>query len=261
MGILNSINSILLKHLYFSGLVWWIVALQAMAQADSVMNVKPPVAMYLKQSAVPVVLIGAGFYMKLNHTSFNDHSVQHNVYQQYPDFHTHAEDYLRFAFIPVVYGFDWAGVKAKTDLVNRTVILLKGELIMGLTSYTLKHTTHVIRPNGEDDYSFPSGHTAEAFLGAVFIHRELGHKSILFPIAGYTIAASVGALRILNNEHWTSDVFVGAALGYLCGKQVVNNYHRYNKIQKDKLGKAVNSVTFNMQYLNGKLLLGLVYRF
>jgi len=62
--------------------------------------------------------------------------------------------------------------------------------------------------------------------------------------------------RITENKHWASDVFVGAVLGYLCGRQVVNNYHRYAKLQKQK-----QSLSFNMDYLNGKLLPGFVYRF
>jgi len=49
---------------------------------------------------------------------------------------------------------------------------------------------------------------------------------------------------------------VGAALGYLCGKQVVNNYHRYSRLQKQK-----QSLTFNLNYFGGRLLPGAVYRF
>ncbi|MEJ7675568.1 MAG: phosphatase PAP2 family protein [Chitinophagaceae bacterium] len=35
-----------------------------------------------------------------------------------------------------------------------------------------------------------------------------------------------GISRVVENVHWTTDVIVGAALGYLSGRLVVNNYHR-----------------------------------
>jgi hypothetical protein len=34
-------------------------------------------------------------------------------------------------------------------------------------------------------------------------------------VGAYTIATSVGALRMLNNKHWQSDVFAGAGIGIL----------------------------------------------
>ncbi|MBC7450542.1 MAG: phosphatase PAP2 family protein [Cytophagales bacterium] len=202
-----------------------VIVLSGMGQQDSI-HKRWYTSKYVKQSIAPALFIGSGAFMKFNHTSFNDHNVQESVVQNFPDFHSSADDYLRFVAIPAVYGFDWIGIKAKTDIVNRSVILLKGEVLMLVTTYGLKHTTHVERPNGSNDHSFPSGHTAQAFLAAVFIHRELGYKSIWFPIAGYTIAASVGASRILNNDHWTSDVLVGAGIGMM-SMNVAYWTHRY----------------------------------
>ena len=106
-------------------------------------------------------------------------------------------------------------MKAKTDIKNRTAILLKAEVIMFASVTLLKNSTHVIRPDGSNDKSFPSGHTAQAFLGAVMIQREYGNKSIWYPVAAYTVATSVGVFRILNDKHYTSDVLVGAGIGML----------------------------------------------
>ena len=185
-----------------------------MAQQDSIKK-EWYKSSYLKKSVTPVVLIGAGFFMKLNHTSFNDQSIQNDVHSRYPHFYSNADTYLAFAAIPAVYGFSWLGIKAKTDFWNRSVILVKGELIMAAAIYSMKYTTHVERPDHSDNQSFPSTHVAQVFLAAVFINKELGSKSILFPIAGYTIATAVGVMRILNNDHWTSDVLVGAGIGML----------------------------------------------
>jgi membrane-associated phospholipid phosphatase len=198
---------------------------QLQAQTDTIIR-KQPLSKYLKQSIAPVTLIGAGMYMKLNKTGFNDLSVRNNVVSTYPNFHTHADDYLRFAAIPIIYLPELVGIKAKTDIKNRTAILLKAEVIMLTTVTLLKNETHVIRPDGSNDKSFPSGHAAQAFLGAVIIQKEYGSKSILFPIAGYTIATSVGLMRILNNRHYTSDVLVGAGIGMLSA-HIAYWTHRY----------------------------------
>jgi hypothetical protein len=84
------------------------------------------------------------------------------------------------------------------------------------------------------------------------------HDRPIIPIVAYSAATLIGLSRITENKHWASDVFVGAALGYLCGRQVVNNYHRYSKLQKQK---QKQSLSFNLNYLDGKLLPGLVYKF
>lgn len=190
------------------------VTLKSTAQVDTVYKEKN-VSTYLKQSIAPVSLIGFGMFMKLNKTGFNDLSVKNDVVSAYPNFHTTADDYLRFAWVPFLYGLDLVGVKAKTDIKNRTAILIKAEVIMLASVGLLKRGTQVIRPDGSDNHSFPSGHTAQAFLGAVMIQREYGHKSIWYPVAAYTVATSVGVLRVLKNEHYTSDVLVGAGIGML----------------------------------------------
>jgi len=50
---------------------------------------------------------------------------------------------------------------------------------------------------------------------------------------------------------------VGAVLGYLTGRHIVDNYHRYAKLKAPGMPK--NSVSFNLDYYNGQLRPGLVY--
>ena len=78
------------------------------------------------------------------------------------------------------------------------------------------------------------------------------------PIVSYSAASLIGASRITENKHWFTDVLTGAALGYLCGRQVVNNYHRYSRI---KSGKPKSVVYFNVGYSNGILMPGVTYHF
>ncbi len=44
-----------------------------------------------------------------------------------PRFRTHVDDYLQFSPLIVAYGLDAFGMHSKTDILNRTVILIKGE--------------------------------------------------------------------------------------------------------------------------------------
>ena len=106
--------------------------------------------------------------------------------------------------------------------------------------------------------SFPSGHTTVAFAAATVYAMEYRDRPLV-PIISYSAATLIGLSRITENKHWATDVLVGAALGYLCGRQVVNNYHRYAKIQNDK--KRAGTLSFQLQYLNGTLLPGVVYHF
>ena len=113
--------------------------------------------------------------------------------------------------------------------------------------------------NGKKVYSsFPSGHTTVAFAAATVFASEYKNKPIVSIIA-YSAAALIGISRITENKHWATDVFVGAALGYLSGKQVVNNYHRYAKIKAPNQPK--NSVSFNLNYSYGHWEPGLIYKF
>ena len=60
-----------------------------------------------------------------------------------------------------------------------------------------------------EDYGFPSGHTAGAFLLATLI----GHVYPVLLIPGYAIGLIVGLSRVYNGVHYPGDILVGSALG------------------------------------------------
>ena len=112
--------------------------------------------------------------------------------------------------------------------------------------------------NGKKVYSsFPSGHTTVAFAAATVFASEYRNKPIV-PIIAYSVASLIGVSRITENKHWTTDVVVGAALGFLTGKQVVNNYHRYAKLKNAEQKK--NELSFNLNYSYGHWQPGLIYK-
>lgn len=97
---------------------------------------------------------------------------------------------------------------------------------------------------GSDFQSFPSGHATTAFAVASAASSEFGHwfdeahawegYKYLVGITLYGGAALVGASRMYNNKHWTSDVVVGAMIGTFSGlKTVEYNYrHPNNRVER-----------------------------
>jgi PAP2 superfamily len=82
----------------------------------------------------------------------------------------------------------------------------------GVATYGLKYSVQERRPNGEDDSSFPSGHTAISFAGAEFIRKEYGWR---WGVPAYAAASFVGWSRVETKDHWWHDVAAGGAIGIL----------------------------------------------
>jgi len=76
----------------------------------------------------------------------------------------------------------------------------------------LKRTTHVERPDGSDDMSFPSGHASNAFAAATYMHRRHG---IAQAWPWYVAATYVGWTRVQADRHRWADIVGSAAVAGL----------------------------------------------
>jgi membrane-associated phospholipid phosphatase len=187
-----------------------------------------------RQSLIaPTAFFVAGAIAFTDNDVWSDDAWEDARNRSFPDFRTRIDDYLIVAPIAAVYGLNLAGVKGAHSFRDRTAILLKAELMSFAIVTPLKLGTNRLRPNGENDDSFPSGHTAQGFISATFLHREYGHLSPWYSIGGYAIAGSVGALRILNNKHYLSDVLFGAGIGLLTTNiaYLTHGYRRTKRIE------------------------------
>ena len=79
--------------------------------------------------------------------------------------------------------------------------------------------------------SFPSGHAVAAFAAASAVTAE---TSVWWPkwrwaigSAMYGGAGMVGLSRLYDNQHWASDVIMGAMIGTFAGNKVVRYHHSH----------------------------------
>lgn len=81
-------------------------------------------------------------------------------------------------------------------------------------TYGLKYIVHKKRPDGSDNHSFPSGHSALAFADASFVMRRYGWQ---FGVPMYAVAGYVAWGRTYAKKHDFWDVFAGAGIGTAFG--------------------------------------------
>jgi len=125
--------------------------------------------------------------------------------------------------------------------------------------YQFKKDVNGFRPNKGSYTAFPSGHTTVAFAAATVFAMEYRNKPLV-PVLAYGAATFIGLSRITENKHWATDVFIGAVLGFLSGKQVVTNYHRYFNAPKTPK-PASYKWKLNATYQNAHFVPGAVLTF
>jgi len=164
---------------------------------------------------VGVPLFIAGIIAKSEKNAFKQQT-RHSLVTK---FKTGIDDYTQFFGPAAVVGLKLAGVEGRSDWPRLLASAGMGYGIMALFVNTIKHTAKEMRPDGSTANSWPSGHTATAFVGATLLHKEYGlTRSPWYSVAGYGVATATGVMRVLNNRHWISDVLSGAGLGILSGE-------------------------------------------
>jgi membrane-associated phospholipid phosphatase len=141
-------------------------------------------------------------------------------------FHTTESVAAAAMFIQVVRGalgrarpyvIDEAGEKRDSDPYDF-------ELLHGFTSFNYR--------------SFPSMHAMASFAVASALAQEMRYRDapgrrVVTPIL-YTVAAIPGLSRLVLNEHWSSDVALGAVIGVLAGQRAVGYSHMHPDNRLDR---------------------------
>lgn len=184
----------------------------------------------VRKVIVPTVLIGLSVTHMDDEGLFEgSRGLRRVVQRHYQDFDTRLDDYAYYAPVAMAVGLNIAGVKGEHHFVEQAFLLSMTHFLNKTLANNLKSVIDINRPDGSNDDAFPSGHTSTAFAYATFFHKEYGPRSAWYSVAGYSFATATGAMRILNDKHWLSDVLAGAALGILSAEVV---YQVYPSIQR-----------------------------
>lgn len=160
---------------------------------------------------IGVPLIAAGLVLQKENKNFRG---LRNRYV--PRFEHHYDDYLQYLPLAATFGMKLAGVENRNSWGRMVVSDAFSAILMASAVNIIKNTAEVMRPDGSSRNSFPSGHSATAFMSATIFHKEYGTtRSPWYSIGGYSVATATAIGRQLNNRHWLSDVMVGAGIGIL----------------------------------------------
>lgn len=118
-----------------------------------------------------------------------------------------------------------------TDVRETGLMLFESVAFSGIVTNILKSVAGRSRPFidagpfdfhgiqfNEETASFPSGHSTVAFAVSSVLSSRL--KNNWATVSLYTLATLTAVSRVYNDEHWTSDAFLGAAIGNVIGTAV-----------------------------------------
>ena len=148
-------------------------------------------------------------------------------------FHNRADDYIQWAPLALTYGLKATGYQGRSQWGRMLVSNAFSGVIMAGIVNCIKYSAREMRPDGSTANSFPSGHTATAFMAATILHKEYGlTRSLWYSVGGYAVATGIATFRVMNNRHWVSDVLTGAGIGIL----------------STELGYAISDLIFKDKY-------------
>ena len=235
-------------------------SLQATAPATDTSSVTTHHTSVIAKIAVPATLISYGVISLHSGTLKNwNEQMKEEIWTEHTHNKTHIDNYLQWTPAIAVYGLNLVGIKGKNNLRDRSIIYGISTILMTSVVEVTKSISKEWRPDGSDQKSFPSGHTATAFAAAEFMRQEYKDVSPWYGVAGYAIAATTGYLRMYNNKHWFGDIVGGAGVGILSTDVA---YWVYPSIKRWLFKKDNTASTIILpSYQQGGLALGLVHRF
>lgn len=169
---------------------------------------------------LPYPVIAAGTFAVTDGTlaRFTARSPRHPAASLTDDQNSTIADIAQFGPMDLPWVMKAVGVKTESSWGKLAVSQAVGFVALTGAVEALKRGVDAPRPDGEDNRSFPSGHTARAFFGATSVLHELANTSPWYPLGAYAFAAGIGAQRVLANRHLPSDVMAGAGIGMLAAE-------------------------------------------
>lgn len=165
---------------------------------------------FYQMTHIGVPLIAAGVLAKSEDSHFR------NLRNEYmPQFRYSLDDYVQYSPAAVMLVMKSFGIESRSSWGRMLTSDAFSTAVLAGTVNLMKECFRVTRPDGSDHRSFPSGHTATAFMTATMLTKEYGYLSPWVGGVAYGVASLTGLSRMANNKHWLSDVLTGAGIGIL----------------------------------------------
>jgi hypothetical protein len=148
---------------------------------------------------------------------------------------TPVDDIAQMAVAPSLFIFDALG-EEKHHPIDQFFVTALSYGMMILPVRYIKDRYNSPRPYG-GNHSFPSGHTAIAFVGSHIIYKEFKDTSPWIACSGYAMGAFVAGSRVAHDKHWVSDVIAGAGIAMLFTELAYRIYFPVRNLIADGAGK------------------------
>jgi membrane-associated phospholipid phosphatase len=111
-------------------------------------------------------------------------------------------------------------VSKRAGVASAGADLIDAQIVNGVLTQGIKVATDRKRPSG-GRHAFPSGHTSATFATAEALREHYGWK-VGAPV--YAIGGYVSISRMVDNDHWASDVIFGTAIGIVSARAASFRY-------------------------------------
>lgn len=142
------------------------------------------------------------------------------------------EEWVVYSILAATLSVYLYGIAGNNDSYRETgVALFNSVFYSGLITTGIKFLAGRSRPYTTENHfeftplninysttSFPSGHSTLAFSFATVLAGR--NNNFLWKAGWYSLATYFSLSRIYHNQHWLSDVFLGAAIGYFVGSYI-----------------------------------------
>lgn len=163
----------------------------------------------------------------------------------------------------VVYPYLHYGLNSDEHSWEKVFVYTESLMIMNGIVQSGKFFFGRKRPDGSNQKSFPSGHTATAFTVSSFLSLDIYRSSksrykLLYAAVPHVFATFVGLSRISGKNHYLTDVVVGGAIGFF------TSYFLYDFHFDDKGKYRFNKnfkVSLNLDPISGLAKAGLKWQF
>lgn len=150
------------------------------------------------------------------------------------------DDYVQYLPVASSLILGCVGVEARHSFRDRAFIIATSYATLAILTRIPKFCIDEKRPESAGHNSFPSGHTATAFMGAELVRIEYGGW---YGTGAYIIATGIGFMRMYNGRHWLHDVVAGAGVGILSARVGEWSCQLWQKIFQKK-EKIENNLVF-----------------